>query len=534
MNKIILLLILGLGLFLRTYKLDVRPLGFTWDEAALGYNAYSLLLSGRDEHGQATPLIFKSFGDYKPGLYIYSAVPTIKLFGLTEFATRLPSAIFGTLMIIIVYLLSRELFSTSHLALSTAFLFAINPWSIYFSRGAWEANLSLFLTTLGVLLFVKYIKNHNSLFLIHSSILFGLTFLTYQGAKMFTPLLILVLLWIYRPKLRLLFKPFFLLLLLVLPILFGIKSQSGRLKIYSVFSYTRPQATVDSILQADRSSVKNAIFYFFHSESLDQFRGVVQRYLNHLSPRFLFIEGDWSNLRHSVPYYGYFHFPEIATVVIGLFALLKTNNSSTKLLLAWLLLSPLPSALSRDIVSGVRSFPLVLPLSLISGMGLSQILNRKFLAILLFPVFGFFLVYYLDLFYIHTPQYTAKELSYPYKPILQLIKPHLNQYDKIVFTNSLGQPYIYVLFYYQIPPTQFQHNAQFIPDSLGDVGEITRFDKYYFAKFYWPAARSDHSAIYIGDQYELPEKDLNLPNLVRLGEINYPNGAPALKAIGLN
>ena len=92
-SLVILFFIILLGLGLRLYRLDSRPLGFTWDEAALGYNAYSLIKTGRDEYGKIMPIVFKSFGDYKPGLYVYFSVPIIKIFGLNEFSTRLPSAV---------------------------------------------------------------------------------------------------------------------------------------------------------------------------------------------------------------------------------------------------------------------------------------------------------------------------------------------------------------------------------------------------------------------------------------------------------
>ena len=126
-NKTVLLTLILLGLGLRLFRLDSRPLGFTWDEAALGYNAYSLIKTGRDEYGKILPVILKSFGDYKPGVYAYLAVPSIATLGLNEFATRLPSAILGTLLIVIVYLLTQNMFA--------ALLLAINPWSLYFSRG---------------------------------------------------------------------------------------------------------------------------------------------------------------------------------------------------------------------------------------------------------------------------------------------------------------------------------------------------------------------------------------------------------------
>ncbi|KKU29386.1 MAG: hypothetical protein UX80_C0002G0022 [Candidatus Amesbacteria bacterium GW2011_GWA2_47_11b] len=516
-NRIILAFILLLGLGLRLFHLDSRPLGFTWDEAALGYNAYSLFLTGRDEYAQVMPLILKSFGDYKPALYSYLAVPSISVLGLTEFATRLPSAIFGVLLIIVVYLLTRNVFAAG--------LLAINPWSLYFSRGAWEANVALTLTTLATLLFIRRRYLTSALF-------FGLTLLTYQGAKMFTPLLMLTLLLIYRPAIKLLVKPLFLLLLLILPILVGFASQSGRLKVFSVFSYTRRPDTVAEILRQDNGNP--FLFSLFHLELIDQGRGVLQRYLNHLSPYFLFFAGDWQNLRHSIAYYGYFHLPEILTILIGLVVLLRTNNPLTKLLIAWLLLAPLPSALSRDLVSGVRSLPLLVPLVIVSGMGLAQLSRRRLLLYSYTLILLFFLVYYLDLFYIHSSNFTAVDMVYPYKPVLAIVKQHLDQYRQVIFSDKLGQPYIFTLFYLQIDPRDYQPFSQLAVSPVGDVGHVDRFGKFIFRPLFLPDDRLLNSTILIGDRYELPESDLaTIPNLIMLGDIKYPNGAPGLRVVGL-
>ncbi|PJC80059.1 hypothetical protein CO009_02840, partial [Candidatus Shapirobacteria bacterium CG_4_8_14_3_um_filter_35_11] len=65
-TKIKLILIILLAVALRFWNINSLP-SLNPDEAALGYNAYSLLLTGKDEHGQAWPIHFKSFGDYKPG-----------------------------------------------------------------------------------------------------------------------------------------------------------------------------------------------------------------------------------------------------------------------------------------------------------------------------------------------------------------------------------------------------------------------------------------------------------------------------------
>ncbi|MEK7154696.1 MAG: glycosyltransferase family 39 protein [Patescibacteria group bacterium] len=505
-TKLILILLLSLGL--RLVLLDSRPLGFTWDEAAHGYNAYSLLKTGRDEYGKILPLVLKSFGDYKPGLYTYFTVFSVGIFGLNEFATRLPSAVFGVLLVAVIYLLSKNKLA--------ALLLAINPWAIQFSRGSWEANLSLLLTTLGAVLFIRKRFWLSALF-------FGLTFWSYQGAKMFTPLLVISLFLIYRPAIKSLIKPLLLLLLLLLPIGLGFSTQSGRLKVFSVFSYTRSADVTDQIKHQDSSPL---YFPLFHSEGYDQLRGITRRYLNHLSPYYLFVAGDWTNLRQSIPYYGYFHLPEIITILIGLIVLLRTNNQLTKLLFVWLLLAILPSALSRDLVSGVRSLPMVIPLTIISAIGLSK-------AKYLLPVILIFFIYFLDLYFLHLPYFTGKDWLYPYKPAFKLVSQYQDNYNRIIFTNTLGQPYIFMLFYYQIDPATYQAQSKLIADAQGDVGQVTKYGKFVFKRVDWPAERGDSSTIFVGDQFELPEQDMNPTNIKRLGEIYYPNGAHALRIVVL-
>lgn len=527
MKKIILIFIILIGLVLRLVWLDKRPLGFTWDEAALGYNAYSLLKTGRDEHQQILPIVFKSFGDFKPGLYIYYTVPSVALLGLTEFATRLPSAILGTLTILGIYLLVRYCFDQKT-AVAACILIAINPWLIHFSRGAWEANLALFLTVIGTVLFIKKRWRLAALF-------FGLTFWSYQGAKMITPFLVLLLLILNKSwtDLRKLVIPGIVLGIFLTPILLGLSTQGGRLKVFNVFSYVRPRERVQEILRQDDTQTLNPIYYLFHSEFLDQIRGVVQRYLNHFSPRFLFFEGDWSNARHSTAYYGYFHYLELVTFLIGIVVLIRSKNHSAWLVLGWLILAPIPAALSRDIISGVRVLPLSIPLIIISALGLSKIFQYKLFSFLFGLVLVFNLVYFLDLSLVHDPYYSGKYWSVAYKTAIQIVNEHISDYNQIVFTNTLGQPYIYVLFYNKIDPRDFWGNTQYLASESGDVSEVIAWDKYLFQKIYWPRQRGDSSTLFVGDQWELPEQDMNPTNLVRLGEVSYPDGSHALRIVGL-
>src|SRR3989304_6475119 len=110
MRKYILGAILLFGFFLRFIAIDKIPAGFTPDEASFGYDAYSILNTGKDQWGHTLPLVFESFGDYKSPLYVYITIPSVLVFGLNKFSVRLPNAIIGTLAIYAVYLLVIEIF----------------------------------------------------------------------------------------------------------------------------------------------------------------------------------------------------------------------------------------------------------------------------------------------------------------------------------------------------------------------------------------------------------------------------------------
>src|SRR3989338_5109749 len=110
-NKWLLVIILAFALFLRLYQVSAIPPSLNWDEASLGYNAFSIAQTLRDEHGEFLPVArFIAFGDYKPPVYIYFAALAIKVFGLSDFSVRLVSALAGTGMVLLVYLISCELF----------------------------------------------------------------------------------------------------------------------------------------------------------------------------------------------------------------------------------------------------------------------------------------------------------------------------------------------------------------------------------------------------------------------------------------
>src|SRR3990170_3574341 len=153
-RKLLLFLILLLASFLRFWRLGSYP-ALNADEAAIGYNAYSLVETGKDEHGNAWPIHFQSFNDYKPGFYFYLVLPFVKVIGLNEWAVRIPGASLGVLTVLVIYLFVKELFKGGKTPLIASFMLAISPWHIHFSRGGWEVNAGTFFITLGVWLFIS-------------------------------------------------------------------------------------------------------------------------------------------------------------------------------------------------------------------------------------------------------------------------------------------------------------------------------------------------------------------------------------------
>jgi len=134
-ENIILVAVLILAGFLRLYALHLNPPSLNWDEVSHGYNAFSILKTGKDEWGVALPVIFRAFGDYKLPFYIYSVVLSGALFGFNEFAVRLPSALSGISIVILTYFITIELFKDKRKALLAAFLMAIELGDVSFKRG---------------------------------------------------------------------------------------------------------------------------------------------------------------------------------------------------------------------------------------------------------------------------------------------------------------------------------------------------------------------------------------------------------------
>src|SRR3989338_10976950 len=127
LQKILLLLIVILFLFTRFYKISDIPLSLYWDEASIGYNAYSISQDGKDEWGDFLPVHFRAFGEFKLPVYIYSVVPFVKIFGLNAFSVRLPAVLYSLGIIVLVFFLAKKISGSRTVGIFSSFFITISP-----------------------------------------------------------------------------------------------------------------------------------------------------------------------------------------------------------------------------------------------------------------------------------------------------------------------------------------------------------------------------------------------------------------------
>lgn len=541
MKKYIFLIIaLVIGTVLRLYQLADVPNGLTWDEAAIGYNAYSLLKTGRDEHGAILPIVFKSFGDYKPGAYIYLTVPSVAIFGLNEFAVRFPSALAGILAIFGVYLLTKELFKKTESEFGpwdfAAVALAISPWHVHFSRGAWEVNVFSTLTVFGLYYFLRFLKNKSSLY---PSLLFAcLSLAMYQAAKLLTPLVFLLFIAIYWREFWKGFSVYFVTkkLLLLLPfvafgawIFFGslFGSAGNRLSTLSVFNY-KPGISDEIKVIDGQNSFQTPIF---HNQTELSSSLVLSRYLYHFSPEVLFYEGSVISERGHIPGLGVLNPLEIIWLTLGIVLLVKNSfDKSTKIILGLLLLSPVPASLTLAEYSTVRALFMTIPLSIISGLGIFYAV--KYFKYFSIPVIGFYAlltVYVFDVYFLHSQTVFAKEFNYGYKQVVQIIKE--NPAKKVVFTDVYGQPYIYYVFYTAYDPATYQKNNDFKSGGL-DVGSVGQVGNVEFHQFSTSDMMTQSDTLFIGSEGNINKQfDITGPNVELFRQIDTPDNKIIFRVI---
>jgi asparagine N-glycosylation enzyme membrane subunit Stt3 len=460
-KKTLLLLICFLGLILRIYDLSNNPNGLYSDEASVGYNAYSILKTGADEHGVRMPIYFRAFGEYKHPVYIYSTVFSIAIFGLNEFAVRFPAVVIGVLTILLTYFLTKKLFD-QRIALVASFLLAISPWHIQFSRVAFEAISLPFFFTLGVYLLLKSFEDGK--YLILAAIVMGLTLYSYSIAKLFVPLFLFGFFVFFHEKMLRYKKEFIIAVVIFLLLLFPC--------LYSSFFEPMMELQIATNIRFDN---KNPSLL------------VISNYLTHLSPQFLFIVGD-ENLRHNPLSVGQLYLFEYVLLVIGLIGLLLNKRKLDLLLVLWFFMAPIPASLTTNAIPhAIRTINALPMYQIISAYGLFRIyyylksgeklwslhkcLPQNHVRILVSTTLTIIAItnvgLYLHDYFVEYPIYSARDWGYGVRDVIKFAETFREKNQTVVVSRTLGtlsvaespQAYILTLFYLKYDPVKYQQSG---------------------------------------------------------------------------
>lgn len=534
--SIVLALIIFIAGFFRIWQITQIPAGFNADEAAIGYNAYSILKTGKDEFGQFLPVVFTSFGDFKPPLYFYLTVPFIAILGLTELAVRLPSAIFGVLTVLFVYFLTKKLFKSEILSLASCFFLAISPWHIHYSRGGWETNLFTFLLTLGVYLFIKSLEKPKFLYL--SSIVFALSFYSYQGARLIMPLLVILLALFFRNQLFKIKKQLILSailgLLIILPALYTFFAGPGfsRFSGVSIFADSGPFWQINE-RRGQHQDPGSPFVQILHNKVQAYGLTAVKNYFSHFEGSFLFITGDVIP-RNRILENGTLLIIFLPFLLFGSFFLIIKKPANWQVIFLWLLAAPTASALTFQSPQALRAASMVVPLAIIAGYGFfcawkllfpyKQIVFLFIILTLSFLIHDFFRFWH---FYtIHNPQKIPVAFEYGFSELVAKVNSIKDKYNKVLVTDGYDQPYILFLFYSNYQPEKFQKEAKLTPRDKFGFSTVRSFDKFEFRKINWEEDKNLKNTLIVGISEEIPE------NVKIADQVLNPDGSVAFKIVG--
>ena len=526
---IAIFLIFLVSSFFKFYKLSDNPTSLSMDEVSIGYNAYSLIKTGQDEWAMKWPLSFKSTGDHKPPVNVYLTIPSILLFGLNKFSIRLPTALIGTFLPIIFFLLLKQLNLKTIPSLLSSLWLATSPWANFFSRAGFEAVTALTFLVFATYLLLSYFRSPKTLKLVASIIFYSLSVWAYHTERLFTPIIFLTIIYLYKSKLRSIPKKDKILSVLTLSI-FALPF------IYLSFFTTAISArigttilTKDPVLnQAIKTNYTNLTQKIFNNHTLQIFRFWTGKYLNYFDPKYIFGNGLSLTSPQSIGV-GLLHLIDFPFIIIGIVALIKLKNSNFKTLaLVWLLSGPLVASLTINEQHPLRSFNWIIAfgfLIYLAFRSLGQIFKYKQIIAVYIVLLAISSVYFFNAYINHFPYFKSEFWQYGYKQLSQYACQNINKYRQIKISDTYGSwgptntglPYLYVLVHCQYEPQKF----------LQDNRNI---DKISFQRPNWKFDKHLQNTLLIGTPWDfLDIKEVPSQNILK--EIKFKNGITAFYII---
>lgn len=511
--------IIIIAAFFRLYNLPTVPPSPSLDEVSIGYNAFSLLRTGRDEYGTVLPLLLRAYDDYRPALYVYLTIPFVAVMGLTAAAVRMPSVLLSLITVWAAYgigsIIGKKLGKAEHFSFIPALLLAISPWHIYISRLGHEANLGLTLVALGIYFFLDAAERGNKYGWILSAVCMGLSLHGYQSEKLVSPLITgagAVVYWRQVVKAKYTAAIAVIVgIVIALPAVAITLSPQGmaRFSGTSAFSPDDPQvaAAVKKYVTARENN--DRLGQVMNSKYVTYPTIFAKNYVSHFSPSWLFAGGDRE--AHKVPGLGLMYWWEAPFLLAGFAALARSGLpvSIIVFILVSLFSAFIPAAMTTQSPHAMRAYTVIPAVQVVVALGLWWIIRsldipkRRFFMIVLGIVIAGSLQTFWHGYFTRFPREQSGDFQYAMAAAVSYAEKQKNDYDRIEVANqgTLNQSYMFFLFYTAFDPKRYLALGG---TETGRFEASHSFDRYAFG--FLPQKEEDmvSGTLYLYDKDHIP------------------------------
>jgi 4-amino-4-deoxy-L-arabinose transferase-like glycosyltransferase len=355
--------LLAISAALHLWRLGSAPPGFYLDESAHAYNAYCIALTGADEYGVQYPMFFRSFGEFKDPVMVYSLVPFVKVFGLTQWAARLPGALYLLATSIAFACLAQRYCRNKWLSVVAGFCFSLLPWIFTAGRPTTPYAAMLLGMTVGWGLMLRAFEKESYGCAIAAGAAWAFAMYSYSAGRMMTVLLLACFCVGYARMLR------------------------TRWKVGLVFAISWIGALIPMAVGVAR--VPHALTNRFQEVSIfrdhpawgEAFYRMVSQYVEYFGPQFLFLKGD-GNLRHHSGFGGELFLFLVPAIVAGVYCLVRQarGRPEYRFLGLGLLVYPIAATLTVDPMHSGRSIDGVIVWGLTAAVGADFLWQRRGMA----------------------------------------------------------------------------------------------------------------------------------------------------------
>ena len=303
------------------------------DEVFSALTAQSVAETGRDLNGRFLPLYFQLPDSFETRMWyqpiaVYAMAASVKVLPFSESTVRLPMTIAAIIDILLAYCIGRVLFRNEVLAVAAAVLLMLTPAHFSDSRVAMDHHSFLPFVLGWLLCLLLYLERQRPALLFGAGLILGIGLFTYIASYVLMPVFALftaVVLYRRHESLRayaLLAGGF------LLPVTIG-----------ALYIAAHPAVVTDTLWRYQRNQSREAGgLSLAQSLIFDRVAKIGSVYASFWQPRVLFISGP-----RSVWVAGQFVLPVAGLLVAGAMRLLRRPDTPTLLLLAGLLIAPLPA-----------------------------------------------------------------------------------------------------------------------------------------------------------------------------------------------